>query len=127
VADIDIASLIRFHKEHGRLATLTAVRPPSRFGLLELDEQNAIHSFDEKPTDTASWINGGFFVLSPDVLDLIKGDDSVWERAPLQTLAAKGELRGYKHYGFWQPMDTLWEKRQLEELWNGGKAPWKVW
>lgn len=127
LADLNITELISFHRSHGAAATLTAVRPPSRFGLLELGSDDSIRSFNEKPAESGSWVNGGFFVLSPSVIDLIDGDDAVWEREPLERLAASGELFAFKHDGFWQPMDTLWEKRRLEEMWVSGNAPWKVW
>ncbi len=126
VADIDVKRLLAYHRAHGKLGTLTAVRPPARFGGLWLDGEK-VTSFTEKPHATEGWINGGFFVLQREVLDLIAGDDTPWERFPLETLAARGELMAYHHDGFWQPMDTLREKRFLEELWATGNAPWKVW
>jgi glucose-1-phosphate cytidylyltransferase len=127
VADIDIASLVRFHRSHGRAATVTAVQPPGRFGALELGEGGTVQAFREKPQDEVGWINGGFFVLEPTVFDLLEDDRTVWERKPLTTLADSGQLMAYKHLGFWQPVDTLREKKSLEELWNSGSAPWKVW
>jgi glucose-1-phosphate cytidylyltransferase len=128
VSDVDIGKLVRFHREHGALATLTAVQPPGRFGALLLREhEDIVASFREKPSGDGAWINGGFFVLSADVLNLIDGDSTLWEREPMEKLAATGELAAYKHSGFWQPMDTLREKNQLETLWESGKAPWKVW
>jgi glucose-1-phosphate cytidylyltransferase len=126
VGDVDIASLIRFHRSHGKLATLTATQPPGRFGALNLDG-NAIRSFKEKPVDDGGWVNGGFFVLSPKVVDYIDGDLTMWEREPLESLAADGELQAYLHRGFWQPMDTLRDKQHLESIWNSGAAPWKSW
>ena len=126
VADVDLTSLVAFHRSHGKLATITAVRPPGRFGALVLDSDR-VTAFAEKPQVGEGWINGGFFVLEPEVLDLIGGDDTLWEHEPLSTLAARGELMAFRHSGFWQPMDTLREKRLLEELWHSGKAPWKVW
>lgn len=126
VADIDIAALIGFHRNHGGEATVTRVLPPGRFGALEL-EGDRVTGFREKPQDGGAWINGGFFVLSPKVLDRISGDTTVWEQEPLEGLASDGQLHAYAHYGFWQPMDTLRDKRQLEDMWNGGRAPWKVW
>ena len=126
VGDIDIARTLAFHKEHGKLATMTATQPPGRFGALGLDG-DAIRSFQEKPSGYGGWINGGFFVLSPKVIDYVDDDASVWERDPLERLAAEGELMAYKHRGFWQPMDTLRDKQHLEALWESGKAPWKTW
>ncbi|HEX6048191.1 MAG TPA: glucose-1-phosphate cytidylyltransferase [Gemmatimonadaceae bacterium] len=126
VADIDIRRLVAFHKAHGKLATITAVRPPSRFGGLRLDG-DAVLEFEEKPQIGEGWINGGFFVLEPQVLTHIPADDTLWERGPLESLAAAGELRAYRHEGFWQPMDTLRDVRLLESLWSEGRAPWKVW
>jgi glucose-1-phosphate cytidylyltransferase len=126
VADIDLKALVAFHRSHGKLATITAVRPPARFGALVL-ESDRVAAFAEKPQTGEGWINGGFFVLEPEVLDLIGGDDTLWELDPLNTLAARGELMAYRHTGFWQPMDTLREKRLLEDLWQSGRAPWKCW
>ena len=126
VSDINITELIAFHKSQKRLATLTAVQPPGRFGSLNLDGSR-ITSFEEKPHGDGGWINGGFFVLSPKVLDYIEGDATIWERSPMEHLARDGQLGSFLHRGFWQPMDTLREKNHLEELWASGKAPWKVW
>ncbi len=126
LADIDIGKLVAFHKAKGRDATVTAVRPPGRFGALDLSDDQ-VHGFVEKPLGDGSWINGGFFVLSPKVLDRIEGDSTVWEQAPLEGLARDGQLSAFRHEGFWQPMDTLRDKRVLEELWDGGKAKWKMW
>jgi glucose-1-phosphate cytidylyltransferase len=126
VADVDLKKLAAFHRSHGKLATVTAVRPPSRFGSFAFDGDRVLE-FQEKPQTGEGWINGGFFVLEPEVLDLIGGDDTLWEMEPLNTLAARGELMAFRHAGFWQPMDTLREKRLLEELWQSGKAPWKCW
>jgi glucose-1-phosphate cytidylyltransferase len=126
VGNIDITALLAFHKSHGRLATLTAMQPPGRYGALELDG-NAVRRFEEKPVGDGAWINGGFFVLSPDVIDYISGDGVSWEAEPLSRLAREGELHAYFHRGFWQPMDTLRDKNQLERLWETGKAPWKIW
>jgi glucose-1-phosphate cytidylyltransferase len=126
LANVDITSLLALHREQGTLATLTATQPPGRFGAL-LFEQNLITAFQEKPTGDGGWINGGFFVLSPKVFDLIEGDQTIWEREPLERLAAAGELSAYCHQGFWQPMDTLRDKVYLEELWATGQAPWKIW
>ncbi|MDF7774414.1 glucose-1-phosphate cytidylyltransferase [Sphingomonas sp. AOB5] len=127
VADIDIAALAERHRSHGGLATVTAVRPPSRFGLLDMVDDDRVASFAEKPIEDAGWINGGFFVLSPKVLDLIEDDSTIWERSPMERLAESGELHAYRHDGFWQPMDTLRDRTQLEELWSSGKAPWQCW
>lgn len=126
VGNVDITKLVAFHYEHGQLATLTAVQPPGRFGALQM-EQDKVTQFLEKPGGDGGWINGGFFVLSPKVIDLIKGDSTVWEAEPLRRLASDGKLRAFKHKGFWQPMDTLRDKAQLESLWDSGKAPWRVW
>jgi glucose-1-phosphate cytidylyltransferase len=126
VGDVDVGKLIHFHRSHGRLATITATQPPGRFGALELTD-DAVTSFSEKPHGDGGWINGGFFVLSPQVIDDIHGDAILWEREPLEGLAARGELRAFFHQGFWQPMDTLRDKQYLEALWQGGKAPWKQW
>ena len=126
VADIDIPRLVDFHREKQVLATLTATYPPGRFGALDL-QGDRVASFKEKPMGDGGRINGGFFVLSPKVIDIIKGDDTIWERDPLETLAAQGQLAAYSHEGFWQPMDTLRDKLQLEELWASGRAPWRIW
>jgi glucose-1-phosphate cytidylyltransferase len=126
VGDIDIRKLVDFHRNHGKNATVTAATAPGRFGALRMTG-TSVDGFQEKPVGDGAWINGGFFVLSPAVLDLIAGDSTVWERNPMERLAADGELAAYKHHGFWQPMDTLREKNYLEALWESGKAPWKVW
>ncbi|MGH8616813.1 MAG: glucose-1-phosphate cytidylyltransferase [Burkholderiales bacterium] len=126
VADIDIRALIAFHRAQGRQATLTAVQPPGRYGALVIDGTR-VSCFEEKPQGDRGWINGGFFVLSPRVLDSIAGDSTYWEREPLETLAARGELAAYQHRGYWQPMDTLRDKNALEEQWVSGCAPWKTW
>jgi glucose-1-phosphate cytidylyltransferase len=125
VGDIDIAALVAFHRSHGKLATMTGTFPPGRFGAFT-SEDGRVLAFHEKAGDEAM-INGGFFVLSPKVLDLIDGDDVAWERAPLEGLAASGELMVFPHRGFWQPVDTLREKNELNALWEQGRAPWKVW
>lgn len=127
VSDINISALIDFHNAHGKQATLTAARPPGRYGALKFSNDNMVHQFQEKPDGDGSWINGGFFVLSPKVLDRIEDDQTSWEGAPLTGLARDGQLHAYKHDGFWQPMDTLREKNLLEDLWSTGKAPWKIW
>lgn len=126
VADIDIQASIDFHRSHGKLATLTATYPLGRFGALDIQNQS-VRSFKEKPKGDGAMINGGFFVLNPKVLDWIVSDNTVWEQEPLMKLAELGELMAYEHNGFWQPMDTLRDKHYLEELWDTGKAPWKVW
>ena len=126
VADIDITGSIAFHRSHGKAATITAVRPPGRYGALHA-EGACVRDFTEKPAGDGGTINGGFFVLSPNVLDEIEGDGTVWESGPLQSLAHKGELMAFQHDGFWQPMDTLREKTELEKLWASGAPPWKVW
>jgi len=126
VADIDIGALLALHRREGRLATITAVQPPGRFGALHTEGARVL-SFQEKPPGDGGWINGGFFVVSPKVGDYIEGDATVWERGPLERLAAEGHLSVYHHAGFWQAVDTLRDKRQLEEFWSTGRAPWKVW
>lgn len=126
LSDIDLWELLRFHRSHRKLATVTVVRVPSRFGHLEIGEDNIVRRFEEKPEGT-EWINGAFFVLEPQIFDFISGDETVWEREPLEALAAERQLMAYRHNRFWQCMDTLREKRVLEGLWNAGKAPWKTW
>ena len=126
LSNVDIRAQLAFHRERGTLATVCAVQPPGRFGALDIDG-NRITRFTEKPQGDGSWINGGFFVLEPGVLPYIDGDDSVWEREPLEALARDGQLSAYTHDGFWQPMDTLRDKIKLEELWQSGGAPWKSW
>lgn len=126
VSDVDITSLIGFHKNHGKSATLTATFPPGRFGALDITD-NQVKRFMEKPKGDGGMINGGFFVLSPRVLDYLESDATVWEQQPLQRLATGGELMAFEHHGFWQPMDTLRDKTYLEELWATGNAPWKTW
>jgi len=126
ISDVDIRALGDFHRETNGLATLTAVQPPGRFGALDMEKQRVI-GFHEKPQGEGGRINGGFFVLSPRVFDYIEGDDTVWERTPLETLALEGNLSAYIHDGFWQPMDTLRDKNLLESLWNSGNPPWKTW
>lgn len=126
LADIDIKKLFEFHKSHKGLATLTATQPPGRFGALSM-ESTMIKSFKEKPVGDGNWINGGFFVLSPKVIDLIDGDQTIWEKEPLEKLAQQQQLHAFHHKGFWHPMDTLRDKNYLEQLWSSNKAPWKVW
>lgn len=128
VSDIDITDVIRFHKEQGTLATLAAVQPPGRFGAIALGQgQTKIQSFHEKPEGDGAWINGGYFILEPEVIDYIADDSTIWEQEPLQKLAHSDQLSAYRHAGFWQPMDTLRDKNYLEDLWKNGKAPWKIW
>lgn len=128
VSDVNITALIKFHRAQNKLATLTAVQPPGRFGAFMMaEDQTLISSFREKPEGDGAWINGGFFVLEPKVIDYIKDDLTIWEREPMQGLARDGQLSAYQHRGFWQPMDTLRDKMYLEEIWAKGNAPWKVW
>lgn len=127
VADVNIDDLLAFHTAHGQLATLTAVYPPARFGALDIQSNDQVLKFHEKPEGDGELINGGFFVLSRKVVELIKDDQTTWEREPLEQLAASGQLKAYRHKGFWQPMDTLRDKNHLENLWAQDKAPWKVW
>ena len=126
VSNVDLDRLLAFHREHGKLATMTAVRPPARYGHLEF-EGDAINRFTEKPQTAEGWINSAFFVLEPQIFDYIDGDETQWEKEPLEGLARDGQLMAYRHDSFWQCMDTLREKHILEQLWNSGKAPWKVW
>jgi glucose-1-phosphate cytidylyltransferase len=126
LANVDIAKLIQFHEKHGKLATITAVQPPGRYGALNLKD-DLVTGFFEKPKGDGGWINGGFFVLNPKCIDYIDSDDMPWELNPLNSIASQGELMSYQHEGFWQPMDTLREKNLLEDLWESGKAPWKTW
>jgi len=127
VANIDIGDLVRYHRSHGKPATVTSTQPSGRFGALNMGEDGTIYSFQEKPAGDGSWINGGFFVLEPAIIDRIAGDGTVFEKEPLEGLARDGQLMAYRHGGFWQPMDTLRDKQHLEALWNSGQAPWKVW
>lgn len=124
---IDIKKEIKFHSSHGKLATVCAVQPQGRFGVLEIDKQQKVLQFQEKPTNEFGWINGGFFILNPKSLNFIIDDEASWEDEPLRELASSGELAAYKHYGFWQPCDTLRDKRILENLWENDEAPWKTW
>lgn len=126
VADINIRNLLEFHNSHGKLATVTAVNPPERFGRIIFNGDN-VTEFNEKPKIVDSWINGGFFVLNPEVLDYIEGDQTIWERDPIEKLVQENQLMGYKHRGFWGCMDTPVEREYLEDLWNSGEAPWKIW
>ena len=128
VSDVNIKSLLEFHKQNKRLATLTAVQPSGKFGALSIDNKNAVIQFQEKPKGDGAWINGGFFVCEPGIFDYIRsGDETIWERQPLEDLSSDGQLGAYKHEGFWHPMDTLRDKNELERLWASGNAPWKVW
>ena len=126
VADIDLHKLLNFHKSHGKLATLTAARPPARYGHLEI-EGNAVSEFSEKPQTGEGWINGAFFVLEPGIFNYIDGDETQWEKEPLERLAADGQLHAYIHTSFWQCMDTIRDKKLLEQLWESGNPPWKIW
>ena len=126
VTDLDITRELEFHRESGALATLTAVQPPGRFGVLSL-EGDDVTSFLEKPAGEGGWVNGGFFVVEPSVLDYIEGDETVWEREPMELLAQQGKLAAYRHAGFWHPMDTLRDRMVLEEMWASGDPPWRVW
>jgi glucose-1-phosphate cytidylyltransferase len=126
VSDVNIGELIKFHKNHGKLSTLTATQPPGRFGALDLDG-NKVKSFQEKPQGDGAWVNGGFFVLSPKAIDYIENDQTSWEKTPMELLAQEGQLLAYFHHGFWQPMDTLRDKIHLDKLWQSDKAPWKNW
>jgi glucose-1-phosphate cytidylyltransferase len=127
VGDINITELLEFHRAHGYKATVTATQPPGRFGALRIGAGSEVSGFDEKPVGDGGWINGGFFVLEPEVCDLIEGDATTWEQEPMRALAGAGELRAYRHHGFWQPMDTLRDKQHLEALWRSGRAPWRTW
>jgi glucose-1-phosphate cytidylyltransferase len=128
VANVNIADLIAFHRAQGRAATMTVVQPPGRFGIVSLkDDETGIDQFMEKPSGDGAWINGGYFVLEPSVIDLIDSDATIWEHEPLQSLAREGQLSAYRHTGFWQPVDTLRDKALLEEMWRSGNAAWKVW
>lgn len=127
IGSVDISELLEFHKKHNRYATVTAVQPSGRFGAINMDDKNNVLSFQEKPKGDGAWINGGFFVLEPNIFDYIEGDETVWERQPLETLAKDGQLVSYKYNGFWKPMDTLRDKIELEDLWRSGNAPWAKW
>lgn len=127
VGNVGISSLVTFHKEHGRLMTVTAVQPSGRFGALNIDKNMNVKSFMEKPKGDGAWINGGFFVCQPEVLNYIGGDNTTWEREPMEQIAREGQMQAFKHEGFWKPMDTLRDKLELEKLWSSGQAPWKTW
>ncbi|MEW6529064.1 MAG: glucose-1-phosphate cytidylyltransferase [Candidatus Micrarchaeota archaeon] len=126
IADIDLNALLAFHKKYGKSATVTAVQPPGRYGMLNI-ENEVVRIFKEKPREDQTWANAGFFVLEPKIFDYIKGDNTIWEQEPLETLSKKGELYAYKHFGFWMPMDKLKDKNDLEQMWASGNAPWKIW
>ncbi|MFF2018098.1 glucose-1-phosphate cytidylyltransferase [Paenibacillus sp. NPDC058177] len=127
VCDVNISDVINFHRANGTKATLTAIQPPGRFGAIDILQNSRITSFEEKPQGDGSWVNGGYFVLEPEVFELIENDATVWELDPLESLARNNQLSAFKHYGFWQPMDTLRDKVKLEEMWDRREAPWKVW
>ncbi|RYF69192.1 MAG: glucose-1-phosphate cytidylyltransferase [Cytophagaceae bacterium] len=127
VGDVDITKLVNLHRAHGKKCSLTAVQPSARFGALDVNDTDGVRSFLEKPKGDGAWINGGFFVCDPSVIDLIEGDDTTWERYPMETLAAQGEMMAFRHDGFWKPMDTLRDKLELENAWTSGQAEWKVW
>ena len=127
VSNVDINALVEFHKNHGRIGTMTAVQPSGRFGALDMSNDNQVLSFKEKPKGDGAWINGGFFVFQPEVFDYIEGDSTVFEKSPLENLAKQEKLFSFRHSGFWKPMDTLREKNEMEGLWSSGNAPWKVW
>ena len=127
VSNVDIRKLVEYHQSHGKIATVTSVQPSGRFGALELTESNIVQGFQEKPQGDGGWINGGFFVLNPEVFNYIDGDGTIFERTPMENLAKNHQLVAYKHAGFWQPMDTIRDKEQLENLWQSNKAPWKLW
>jgi glucose-1-phosphate cytidylyltransferase len=127
VARVDIRALVEFHRSHGRIATVTAIQPPGRFGALRLGDDDAVASFQEKPDGDGAWVNGGFFVLEPAAFEYVDGDETIWEREPMERLAAEGELRAYRHTGYWQNLDTLRDKMVLEEQWASRQPPWKVW
>lgn len=127
VADINIADLLKFHKIHGKFATVTTVQPPGRYGSLKIAEEGAVTTFLEKPKGDGVWVNGGFFVLESSIFDYIEGDSTIWEKEPMEILVMNDHLMAYKHYGFWRPMDTLRDKIMLDDLWKEGHAPWKMW
>lgn len=127
VSDVDISKLVKFHESHGKIATMTAIQPGGRFGTLDINETNVIENFKEKSLEDGGWINGGFMVLNSEIFNYIEGDSTTFEKEPLETVARRGELKAFKHYGFWQCMDTLRDKELLEKLWSQDQAPWKVW
>lgn len=127
LSNVDISALVDFHKSHGKIATITAIQPGGRFGMLDIDESETIHCFKEKSKEDGGWINGGFMILNPEIMNYLEGDDCMFERYPLETVASEGQLKAYKHDGFWQCMDTMRDRELLEKYWNNGQAPWKVW
>jgi glucose-1-phosphate cytidylyltransferase len=127
VGNIDIKSLFEFHKANGKACTVTSVQPSGRFGLLSIDENSSVQSFFEKPKGDGAWINGGYFVCEPSIFDYIEGDATIWEKEPMERIATDGQMKAFKHNGFWRPMDTLKDKMDLHEMWVAGKAPWKIW
>jgi len=127
VANVDLHKLAEFHKSHGKIATITAIQPGGRFGMLDINESDSINRFKEKTKEDGGWINGGFMILNPEIINYIDGDDCILERYPLETVASEGELKAFKHHDFWQCMDTLRDKQLLENLWESNTAPWKVW
>ncbi|MBA3044806.1 MAG: glucose-1-phosphate cytidylyltransferase [Euryarchaeota archaeon] len=127
VGDINIETLLSFHKKQGKYATVTAVQPPGRFGAISINNEGVVDTFNEKPAGDGGLVNGGFFVLEPKIFDYLKDDQTIWERTPLESLANEGQLNAYQHKGFWQPLDTLRDKNALEEIWESGKPPWKIW
>ena len=127
LADVNIKNLLKLHKANKKLATVTAVRPPGRFGSIMLGDHNEVVKFEEKPSGDGGWINGGFFVLEPEILNYIEDDNTYWEREPMVKLASEVQLSAYEHYGFWKPMDTIRDKTELQNMWDSGKAPWKIW
>jgi glucose-1-phosphate cytidylyltransferase len=127
LADLNIGEVMAFHRSHGKMSTVTAIQPPGRFGAIVMNEKGEVQKFMENPPGDNNWINGGFFVLEPEVLDYIDGPETIWEREPLENLSKSRELVAYQHKGFWRCMDTLRDKRELEAMWNSGKACWKVW
>jgi glucose-1-phosphate cytidylyltransferase len=127
VSDVDLDALLRYHDEKGATVTLTAIRPTGRFGAVELASDGTVKTFQEKPAGDGGWVNGGFFVVEPGAIDHVAGDDTIWEREPLERLTAAGEVAAFRHEGFWHPMDTLRDKTRLEELWSTGQAPWRTW
>jgi glucose-1-phosphate cytidylyltransferase len=127
VSDVNVTALVDYHKQHGKLCTVTSVQPSGRFGAITFAEDSQVQAFTEKPKGDGAWINGGFFVCEPSVIDFIEGDDTTWEKEPMENIAAQGQMMAYKHHGFWKPMDTLRDKNELETEWTAGHAKWKTW